>query len=249
MNFPGLDLSTIRRRFETAATAVVQASQESGEDADKADHSPAMLEQAMLRLLELLMLVDSRSGSDEQLAAHDVDINELGDYAIRLLADLSAVAGSLSMQNESQSLEDLTLPMALWIARHSGEIRSLEPVVNALARLANSEREPSSLAQLYQLAAELCSAANEWLRTDLEKTNPGRPWRLLVMNQAIIATRSHQPALIDEAYRVLTDALPEEAPRFFMGGMQQMVALNYPQEVRRVVEKYYELWSLPRTLH
>ena len=87
------------------------------------------------------------------------------------------------------------------------------------------------------------------VRMDPEKGNPGRPWRLLTMNQAIIATRSHRPALIDEAYRLLIEALPEEAPRFFEEGMQQMEALNYPQAVRRVVARYYELLHTPRTLH
>lgn len=249
MFFPDLDINTICRQFESAATAVVRASRESGRDAEEADHSPAMLEQAMRRLLELLKLVESHGGSEKRLAEYDVDVNELGDYAIQLLADLSSVAGSLSMPAESQALEDLSLPMALWIARHRGELRSLEPVVNALARLANTQREPSMLAQLYELAAELHRAADDWVRKDLERTNPGRPWRLLLMNQAIIATRSHQPGLIDEAYQILADALPEEAPRFFEEGMQQMAALNYPQAVRQVVEKYFELWSLPRTLH
>lgn len=69
------------------------------------------------------------------------------------------------------------------------------------------------------------------------------------MNQAIIATRSHQAELIDEAYQVLVEALPEEALRFFEEGMQQMEALNYPEVARQVVEKYYNLWNIPKTLH
>lgn len=249
MPFPGVDLNYIYRQFESAAPSVVAASHESGSGTEDADHSPAMLEQAMLRLLELLQLVDSRDSGENDLARHDVDINELGDYAIHLLADLSSVAGSLNLESEALKLEDLTLPMALWIARHQGELHTLEPVVNALARLANTLREPSLLAQLYQMAAELHRAVDDRVRQDLEKSNPGRPWRLLLMNQAIIATRSHQPGLIDEAYKILADALPEEAPRFFEEGMQQMEALNYPREVRQVVKKYYDLWSVPRTLH
>jgi hypothetical protein len=249
MPFPGVDLNYICRQFESVAPAVVSASRESGSGTKHADHSPAMQEQAMRRLLELLQIVESDDTSEQELARHDVDVNELGDYAIHLMVDLSAMAGSLKLKSESQKLEDLTLPMALWIARHQGELRTLEPVVNALARLANTLREPSLLAQLYQMAAELQQAVDEWVRKDLEKSNPGRPWRLLLMNQAIIATRSHQPGLIDEAYQHFAEALPEEAPRFFEEGMRQMEALNYPREVRQVVEKYYALWRVPRTLH
>ena len=249
MLFPTLDLSDIGRQFETVALAVVEASRSAGSASDNADHSPHMLQQAMHRLLELLQIIESRMAEGERLAEHDVDINELGDYAIQLLADLSTVAGSLKMEQQSRVLEDLTLPMALWIARHGGELRSLEPVVNALARLANTLREPSLMAQLYEMVVELHQAVESMLKKDLEKSNPGRPWRLLVMNQAIIATRSHQTGLIEDAYQSLAEALPEEAPRFFEEGMQQMEALNYPQTVRQVVKKYYDLWCLPRTLH
>ncbi|MEJ2590732.1 MAG: hypothetical protein P8178_04890 [Candidatus Thiodiazotropha sp.] len=249
MSFPGTDLSTISRQFETAAATVVAASRTAGSAAADADHSPTLLEQAMRRLLDLLSLVEKRAGSPEDLSRHEVDIDELGDYAIHLLSDLSSAGGALGLDDASRKLEDLTLPMALWIVRHDGGLRSLEPVVNALARLANTLREPSQLAQLYQLAAELHRGVDAQVRMDLEKGNPGRPWRLLTMNQAIIATRSHRPELIDEAYQALTEALPEEAPRFFEEGMQQMEALNYPQAVRQVVARYYDLWHTPRTLH
>lgn len=249
MSFPGADLSTISRRFESAAATVVAASRAGGSAAADADHSPALLEQAMRRLLELLAIVDKRESGGDDPPRQDVDIDELGDYAIHLLADLASAAGALQLLEESRQLEDLTLPMALWIAHHDGELRTLEPVVNALARLANTLREPSQLAQLYQTACELHRAVDERVRMDPEKGNPGRPWRLLTMNQAIIATRSHQPALMDEAYRLLIEALPEEAPRFFEEGMQQMEALNYPRAVKQVVARYYDLWHTPRTLH
>jgi hypothetical protein len=249
MLFPTLDLNYIGRQFETVAPSVVEASRSAGPASEHTDHSPSMQQQAMHRLLELLQIIESRLSAGEKLAVQEVDINELGDYAIQLLADLSSVAGSLEMDQQSQVLEDLTLPMALWIARHGGELRSLEPVVNALARLANTLREPSLMAQLYEVVVELHQAVESMLKKDLEKSNPGRPWRLLVMNQAIIATRSHQTGLMEDAYRSLTETLPEEAPRFFEEGMQQMEALNYPQAVRQVVRKYYDLWCLPKTLH
>ncbi|MCU7843163.1 MAG: hypothetical protein KZQ93_04910 [Candidatus Thiodiazotropha sp. (ex Monitilora ramsayi)] len=249
MLFPGLDLDYIGQQFQSTAPAVVAASSHSAPEADDADHSPAMLEKAMLRLLELLAIIEAKGSMSVDLSHHDVDLNELGDYAIHILSDLSAVAGSLNLSSQSQSLEDLTLPMALWIARHQGELRTLEPIVNALARQANTLREPSALAQLYQVAAELQHAASPLLHQDLEKQNPARPWRLLLMNQAIIATRSHQSELIEEAYQLLIEALPEEAQRFFEEGMQQMEALNYPDVVRQLVEKYYNLWNTPKTLH
>ncbi len=249
MLFPGLDLHYIRQQFDASAPAVIEASHRSGSAAADADHSPSMQQQAMQRLIELLQIIESQDNQAHTLDDQGIDLNELGDYAIQMLSDLAAAAASLQLDKESQQLEDLTLPMGLWISRHGGELRTLAPIVNALARLANTLREPDALGQLYQLTGEVRCAVDEATRQDLEKTNPGRPWRLLLMNQAIIATRSHQTELIDEAYQHLVEALPEEAPRFFEEGMQQMELLGYPPVVRQVVEKYYNLWSLPRTLH
>jgi hypothetical protein len=48
---------------------------------------------------------------------------------------------------------------------------------------------------------------------------------------------------------VLTASLPEDAPRFFTEGMQQMEALNYPEPVREVMEKYHRQWTVNRALH
>ncbi len=248
MLFPTLDLRYISQQFDATAPAVVEASRCSGSATEDADHSPKMLQQAMLRLLELLSVIEIEE-MEERPSRQKVDLNQLGDYAIQMLSDLASAAGSLHLERESRQLEDLTLPMALWIARHGGELRSLAPIVNALARLANTLREPTLLGQLYQLTGELQRAVDTATRADLEKSDPGRPWRLLLMNRAIIATRSHRAELIEQAYQQLVEALPEEAPRFFEEGMQQMELLNYPRVVRQVVEKYYHLWCIPRTLH
>ena len=228
--------------------SVVEASRNSGPAAGEADHSPSMLQQAMLRLLELLEIIERR-GLQETLSDEDVDLNELGDYAILILSDLASVASHLSLESESQQLEDLTLPMALWIVRQGGELRSLSPIVNALTRFANTLSDPESLGQLYRLSAEVQLAVAPDTRQDQEKSDPDRAWRQLLLNRAIIATRSHQTDLIERAYDELLDALPEEAPGFFAEGMQQMELLDYPQVVRQIVEKYYNLWSQPRTLH
>jgi hypothetical protein len=250
MLFPALDLRYISEQFDATAPSVVEASRLSGQAVEDTDHSPQLLQQAMQQLLELMSIIESQ-GIEATLEnqERDMDLNELGDYAIVMLSDLAAAADSLQLEQESKRLEDLTLPMGLWIARHGGELRTLTPIVNALARLANTLHEPDTLIQLYQLTDELRQAVDHTTRQDLEKSNPGRPWRLLIVNRAIIATRSYQTGLIEEAYQQLIESLPEEAPSFFEEGMQQMELLDYPQVVRRVVEKYYNLWSLPRTLH
>jgi hypothetical protein len=52
-----------------------------------------------------------------------------------------------------------------------------------------------------------------------------------------------------EAFRAVCEHLPEDAPTFFREGMGQMEALNYPQPVRDVMDRYYGLWCAGQRLH
>ncbi|MEJ2608936.1 MAG: hypothetical protein P8179_02365 [Candidatus Thiodiazotropha sp.] len=248
MLFYSLNLTTIGARFDEIASTVASVNQKTG--MEDPDHSPAILQQSMHRLVELLIIMDKQTSSTlKQDAISYEELNELGDYGFNLLMDFSALANQLKLTEQSLELEDLTLPLALWLVRHHGEIRTLEPVVNALARLANTFSEPAQLQQLHDVNQEILSTIHFEKHTNQSHETVSQPWRILLINHAIIATRTYQPALIEQAYETLTLHFPEEAPDFFREGMAQMDALNYPQQVREVVEKYYNLWSLPRTLH
>jgi len=87
------------------------------------------------------------------------------------------------------------------------------------------------------------------IRQDLDNSNPMRPWRIINLNYCIIATRSHDTALMEKSYDVLIKNLPHDAREFFKEGMQQMDIIGYTQEVRAVVEKYDGLWGSGSTLH
>jgi hypothetical protein len=85
---------------------------------------------------------------------------------------------------------------------------------------------------------------------DVGRTEPQRPWRVLLLNRAIVATRSHRPALMEVAFDDVVEHLPQEAARFFEEGMAQMDALDYPPQVRAVMERYYlRQGPAPHTLH
>ena len=246
MNAP--DLTGLNDTFTELASRLIEAVPADPAQQDQAN-SPSLLAEAMQKVFDLLRIIQKTDSTEAGQAADEPNLHTLGDYGFNLLADLSSIAGSHKLDELSLELEGLSLPFALWLARQGGTLSTLEPIVNALSRQANSVREPIALEQLYELTGEIQQAVAPALQQDLEKTNPGRPWRLLVLNRAIIATRSHRPELIVSAYDSLLQHLPEEAPGFFREGMQQMVALNYPQPVRHVVEKYYNLWSVERTLH
>jgi hypothetical protein len=177
------------------------------------------------------------------------DITEIGEYALRLCEGLAACAERLYPDEHRAQAASLTVNVALWIARHDGRIDTLEPVVDALAVLANSTRHPDRLEALSTVIGQVVAAVAPVISRDLEKINPGRPWRVLLLNQSIVATRSHNAALMEEAFAFLTRHLPEDAGRFFSEGMQQMDALNYPEHVREVMAKYHRRWNLDRSLH
>lgn len=244
-----IDLDTLNETFSQLAKQLLKADAAADPAQQDPSNPPALLVDAMQKVFELLRVIQDKQTPDSADSAQGHDIDTLGDYTFNLLADLSSIAGNLKLDELSHDIEALTFPFAIWISRQGGILGTLEPIVNAIAYQANSVREPTELKQLYELTGEVQKAVAPMLQKDLEKTNPGRPWRILLLNRAIVATRSHQPELIEVAYDNLVERLPEEAPRFFREGMQQMVALNYPQPVRSVVEKYYNLWSVERTLH
>ncbi len=258
MKIPPCDINNLIEAFQEAAEEVVEVFEDIGTPTDSPGNHPALLAEAMVQLAEVLKRIERDAGilgdakdQGEALSSSlaPKEVNELGDYGLQLLSELAAHAAQLGLEGRARELQDLTFPFALWIVRHGGELQALEPVVNALAMLANQIREPTALEELSLCIGELVEGVAPALRQDLDNTNPLRPWRVLLLNYSIVATRSHQPTLMEKAFEALIQFLPEEAPYFFREGMEQMDALNYPPQVREVMERYYQEWGPRRTLH
>jgi len=206
---------------------------------------------ALAQAFDQLVDVLARATADTEATGETgaADITEIGEYALQLQLRLAAAAEQLGLAEQRDALARLAVNLALWVAAHGGWIDSLEPVVDALALLANATRDPHQLEDLSSAFGRIIAAVPATISQDLEKINPGRPWRVLLLNQSIVATRSHNAALMEQAFEVLTSKLPEDAARFFSEGMQQMDALDYPAHVRAVMEKYHRLWTVNRSLH
>ena len=220
------------------------------------ENSPQQLVAAMMQAIDVMERTDADaevSGQRSGGTIEDKDISQIGDYALTLIEGLvghlqeGAAQGEPAKQN--RDLMRLTVPIALWIAKHGGTVEQLELVVNSLAGYANDLREPQQLADLSRVFRDVIAAVSDEVQQDLEQTNPMRPWRILNLNYGIVATRSHNPELIEEAYASLVKNLPQDAREFFREGMQQMDIVGYPQEVREVVEKYDRMWGSDSTLH
>jgi len=108
--------------------------------------------------------------------------------------------------------EQVSLIFAHWIVQYSGKVNHPEPVVNALAQLANLFQDKASLINLYDLMSQVDEACALETRLDKDGFNPDRPWRLLHFNHAIVATRTQS--------------------------MDEMDAQEYPAQVRQLIELY-----------
>jgi len=245
MEIPTGRPADLQSLLDSLLPACIEAA--AGSPAVKAVNDPSTLVEAFRQLLNVMARIESDAQADRM--SDSADITEIGEYALRLQEALAALAAKAGLESRQEALALVSINIALWVADHGGRIDTLEPVVDALALLANKLREPASLESLSLVISRIVAAVSPLISQDLENVNPGRPWRVLLLNQSIIATRSHNPELMEQAFAVLTTRLPEDAPRFFTEGMQQMDALNYPEPVRRVMEKYHRQWTVNRALH
>jgi hypothetical protein len=254
MDLPEPTLDAFRGPLAAALDTLVQAYRlRDGETGGAQESAPALLLQAFAQLFEAMQRTEASLAQEIAVQtgnqASGQDVSELGEYALELFEQALYWAQELDLEDSYDVLQSFLIAMGSWIARHGGQIFSLERVVDALARNANRTQEPAQLVPLYRAMGEIMDATATAIRQDLDKTNPGRPWRVLHLNRAIVATRSHQPDIMEEAFSMLTRDLPEDAPRFFSQGMEQMDLLNYPRHVRDVMDRYYRKWSVDRSLH
>lgn len=236
------DIEPIQQGITAIVDACTQA--DTGNVQTDAEMDLPVLGQALSSLLDVMQRLEADGGT---IATEDV--TEIGEYAIRLIENLAATVETLGLQQQKTAITELFLNIGLWIAHQGGLIDTLEPIVDAVAMSANSSRSPQELAALSEIIRQMIDAVPAIISQDLETINPGRPWRVLLLNHGIVATRSHNPELMETAFAVLTEKLPSDAARFFSEGMQQMEALDYPDHVRKVMEKYHRKWNVDRSLH
>lgn len=244
MRIPPVDLSYLREQFRDLAAQAREA-WDASRPAGSGDDNPAQLGDALSQLIDVLGHIQD---IEPDTASNPAEINTLGEYGLHLLDELSRLAASLDQTSLAGQIEQLCLPFALWIGRHGGEIRTLAPVVNAVAHYANQASHPQTMAVLYTYCCEIVEAASP-VCEEQRGDDPRNPWRLLLLNRAIVATRSHNPDLMEPAFDAIVDQLPHEAHRFFSEGMEQMTIIDYPDHVRDVMQRYFLMHGAPKRLH
>jgi len=239
-----VDIAYLYQSFCEFAEDLLEAWENSGQAAS-GQGTPQHLIDAMSQLAGILRSIEE---ADELPAGANQDVHTLGEYGLQLLSELSGMAAQLNQEKPARGLENLCLPMAVWTARHGGEIRHLSPVVNALAYFANHSAEPEFMVQLLSLSNEVFEAVSPHL-PEMDQGNPRRPWRLLILNRAIIATRTLNPTLMEPVFDSVVENLPEDAARFFEEGLEQTDATDYPDPVREIMIRYFQAVGSRRVLH
>jgi hypothetical protein len=242
------DADTLEQQFLAGTEALrVAVGASGGVSQDGDPDAPATRVAALQQLFEVMRRVEHDAAGGAALEA--AEIAELGDYGFSLLEDLSNQAMQRGLVEDARALFGLSVPLALWVVRRGGHLQEIQMVVNALAELANRTRDPQALGELAGGMDEIIQGVAAAVAEDPDRPDPMRPWRILLLNYGIVATRSHQSPRIDRAYEALVTHLPEEAPGFLREAMGQMEALDYPAEVRAVVGRWFRMWGGDATRH
>ncbi|MFT5217986.1 MAG: hypothetical protein ACI9LO_000340 [Planctomycetota bacterium] len=167
------------------------------------------------------------------------EATEISDYGFVLLLKLIDFMEKFDLPEKRREVEQISLVFARWTVSYKGTINHLEPIVNAIAQLANLMNDKNSLLTLSDLIAAIVDHCSSELKRDRDNRDPLRAWRLLHINRGIVATRTHDLDVMKQAFDELLVYLPLEAPGFFTEGMKEMDALDYPQHVRQVMEHYF----------
>lgn len=245
MDIPPADIGYIAERLALLAETLLEAW-----DDREQDSVPAPVLCTALTQLLTVLHDHEMAGEDPASATGlgDAEVSEMVAYGIGLFTEAGSRAKHLGLLDTARDLEGLSLPLALWGARHGAEITRLEPVVNALAILANQLRDPHAMVRLVEAMNLIVEAVSPSIIQGNDRER-AEPWRVLLLNRAIVATRSHQPRLMEPSFDAIVEWLPEEAGRFFTEGIGQVDIIGYPDAVRAVIQAYYLRHSGDRTLH
>jgi hypothetical protein len=192
---------------------------------------------AMDQFFDVAVTVNYQASEDHVIS--QAEATDIGEHGFTLLLKLIDLMEKLDLPHRRKEIEQISLIFARWIIRYQGRLNHIEPIVNAFAHSANNMKEKSSLRSLVDLMNMVVDASSDEIKHDLDNTNLYRPWRLLHINRGIVATRTHDTSIMKKVFDEMILYLPQDASTFFNEGMQEMDTLDYPANVRQVIEHYH----------
>ena len=246
MDFIIFDAKTYRSDFSAAIEDLLPSLKSANDDASV---NALKMIKAMDKSIDVMERVQADFSSAKNDAFQSDDITQIGDYALTILDELSIISANRGLQHCMSSLHQLSVPVAMWIADHEGKISKLDIVVNAIANYANTLKKTEQLVGFCETVRKVVFSVTDEIKMDMEATNSMRPWRILNLNWGIVATRSHKVENMELVFDQLIKNIPADAGQFFKEGMQQMAMIDYPEQVKDVMEKYTNLFKEESSLH
>lgn len=233
MHFDAATADELAESFEAAVSRALALCADAEDGGDVSLYAAGLA-----RLSEVLRRAQEQYARADPSALTPEEISELGAFGYGLVEGLRSNLPPAGAEASAAELEQLQIPLALWIVRHGGGWSEWEALINALAAVANRLREPLELRRLSAVMAELVDAAPADLRSEFERLEPSGPWRILHLNWAIVAARSMDPEAMEPAFEALLACLPEDAGPFFAEGAHRLVQMGAPQEVLDCLHRY-----------
>jgi hypothetical protein len=211
-----------------------------------ATHSPdrADIQLSLQRLEGLISKTHELELLERSEPKDEKNIEILANYVISKISQLSMALLSQQLASTALKTDLICLWLTIWANRRGTKIKPLSVVVNAIAQLANRLKTETELIQLHELIIEIETSA-----ISQNESKPDEATQLLLLNSAIVATRTLEPKRMELAFDRIARLLPNDAADFFAQAMQQLDIIGYPPPVRQVVEAYYKKYTNAHTLH
>ena len=230
----------MRVRLKAAAREIIAAFDRAGIPPGRAV-TPAMLVDAIDVFVDDCERIDREYGPTAEVLAEDV--SGIADQIFECLLDLGNWADRLELRNARIAVIDISLEAAQWCMRHRGQLRQIGPIVAALANRANIAGSLDACIALSDAYEAVIANVATRLQADHTSTDPLRPWRQLLINAAVISTRSRDMRKMERAYRRLEAHLPSECPAFFQQAAHQVAGLGFSPDARTMVQSRNAKWT------
>ncbi|MCW8935975.1 MAG: hypothetical protein OQK98_14755 [Gammaproteobacteria bacterium] len=230
-----LDINDLSSEYEVIVEALILSLKSSA--TPESDQVLKMIE-ALRQNIQIISRLSSGVDNKNKPDIEDDEVTKTGNYALNLLDEISVSCASRGMQDQMLALHRLSLPIVYWLKSHNGKLIKLDIVVNAIASYANTIKDNKQLEVLCAVIENTIDVTDESIKKDVEATNPMRPWRILNLNWGIVATRTHNPQIMQHVFDQLIKNIPDDSQQFFNEGMQQMDLVAYPDAVREIMQKY-----------
>ncbi|MBC7779126.1 MAG: hypothetical protein H7125_03380 [Proteobacteria bacterium] len=230
----------MRARLKAAARDIVAAFEVAGIPPGN-KITPTMLVDALDVFFDDCERIDREYGPTAEVLAEDV--TAIADQLFECLHDLGNWADRLKLRGARVAVIDISLEVAQWCMRHRGQLRQIGPVVAALANRANLAGSLDACVALSDAYEAVITNVAARLQADHLSKDPLRPWRQLLINAAIVSTRSRDLKKMDRAYKRLEAHLPSECPAFFQQAAHQVAGLGFSVEARAMVQARNVKWT------